>query len=65
MEISRNLRVTFLFDSSSEEIEDDAGPSLVVNQNLDMPEGATFSDSESSHCNPDDPHRALDIDLDL
>lgn len=30
-----------------------------------MPEGATFSDSESSHGNLDDPHRALNIDLDL
>lgn len=32
---------------------------------MELPEGATYSDSESNHDNPDDPHRALDIDLDM
>lgn len=52
--------------SSDEEIAEEVQDSvLVVNQSLELPEGATLSDSESSHDNPDDPHKALDIDLDL
>jgi len=52
-------------DSSSDEAEVASGPSLVVNKDMELPEGATLSDSDSSHYNADDPHRALDIDLDL
>lgn len=57
---------------SSEETEDDEdfygggdGP-VVVNQNMDMPEGATLSDGSLSSRSGaiDDPHRALNIDLD-
>lgn len=51
--------------SSSDE-DGDVGPSLVVNQNFELPEGAKMSDeSDSGQMNPDDPHRALDIDLEL
>lgn len=39
-------------------------PPVLVNQSMDMPEGATLSDSASSHGPADDPHRALNIDLD-
>ncbi|XP_065166579.1 AP-3 complex subunit delta isoform X2 [Atheta coriaria] len=49
---------------SSTDGEDDA-PNVIVSQNIEIPEGATLSDSESSHDNMDDPHRALNIDLDL
>ncbi|KAI4454760.1 delta adaptin-related [Holotrichia oblita] len=52
-------------ESSSDENEQEIAASLVVNRNLELPEGATLSDSESSHGNMDDPHRALDIDLEL
>ncbi|KAF2899689.1 hypothetical protein ILUMI_06486, partial [Ignelater luminosus] len=51
-------------ESSSDEAEEAAsGSSLMVNKNMELPEGATLSDSESTPDNPDDPHRALDIDL--
>ncbi|KAK9753947.1 AP-3 complex subunit delta-1 [Popillia japonica] len=52
-------------ESSSDENEQEIAATLVVNRNLELPEGATLSDSESSHGNMDDPHRALDIDLEL
>ena len=51
--------------SSSEENDEDVTPNLIVNRNLELPEGATLSDSDSSRGNLDDPHRALDIDLEL
>lgn len=57
--------------SSSDDEENDGdgvgGASLVVvNQNFELPEGAKMSDeSDSGQMNPDDPHRALDIDLEL
>lgn len=51
--------------SEEEEVEHDNEPSLVINQNLELPEGATLSDSDSDQGNADDPHRALDIDLEL
>lgn len=54
--------------SSSDEEENDAdtGPSLIVNQTFELPEGAKMSDdSDGGQMNVDDPHRALDIDLDL
>ncbi|GJQ85943.1 g [Trypoxylus dichotomus] len=52
-------------ESSSDENEQEIAANLVINRNLELPEGATLSDSESSHGNLDDPHRALDIDLEL
>lgn len=51
-------------ESSSEDEIKGIEPSLVVSRNMDMPEGATFSDSNSSQGPIDDPHRALNIDLD-
>ncbi|XP_018320785.1 AP-3 complex subunit delta isoform X2 [Agrilus planipennis] len=51
--------------SSSEENEVNSAPNLLVLKDMELPEGATLSDSESSNGNPDDPHKALDIDLDL
>lgn len=52
--------------SSSDDENEDVRPSLVVNQNFELPEGAKMSDdSDSGNMNPDDPHRALDIDLEL
>lgn len=51
-------------ESSSDE-NADAEPSVEVKQVLELPEGATLSDSDSDHHRLDDPHRALDIDLEL
>lgn len=62
-------------NNSSDELDDDVSDnsvaggdaSIVVNQSLDMPEGATFSDDSLSSRGGgalDDPHRALNIDLD-
>lgn len=52
-------------ESSSDENADDNAPVVQVKQDLELPEGATLSDSDSDHHRLDDPHRALDIDLDL
>ncbi|XP_037919686.1 AP-3 complex subunit delta isoform X3 [Hermetia illucens] len=51
--------------SSSESEEEDVKPLHVVNTTAEMPEGAKFSDSDDKETayDPDDPHRALDIDL--
>ncbi|CAH0548958.1 unnamed protein product [Brassicogethes aeneus] len=51
-------------ESSSDE-NADVGPSVEVKRDLELPEGATLSDSDSDRGNKDDPHRALDIDLEL
>lgn len=51
-------------ESSSDE-NVDVGPAVEVKRDLELPEGATLSDSDSDKGNKDDPHRALDIDLDL
>ncbi|KAJ8921177.1 hypothetical protein NQ315_013649 [Exocentrus adspersus] len=51
-------------ESSSDEAPE-AGPIIEVKQDMELPEGATLSDSESDHGLKDDPHKALDIDLDL
>lgn len=39
----------------------------IVNTKIEMPEGAIMSDSEDKNkqFDLDDPHRALDIDLDM
>lgn len=52
------------FNSSSDE-NIDQGPVVEVKKDLELPEGATLSDSDSDHKTKDDPHRALDIDLEL
>lgn len=50
--------------SSSE--DENSGPLVIVNTGIgEMPEGAVLSDGENDDEGPnDDPHRALDIDLD-
>jgi len=45
--------------------EDSSAPVHVVNTVIEMPDGAIISDNEESHLPQDDPHRALDIDLDM
>ncbi|KAL1501543.1 hypothetical protein ABEB36_006845 [Hypothenemus hampei] len=50
---------------SSSDDNADLAPTVEVKRDLELPEGATLSDSDSDHNNLDDPHRALDIDLDL
>ncbi|XP_055841198.1 AP-3 complex subunit delta [Episyrphus balteatus] len=51
---------------TTSESEDDTKPTPLVNKTLDMPEGVALSDSEDKDkFDPDDPHRALDIDLDI
>ncbi|KAL3270684.1 hypothetical protein HHI36_021212 [Cryptolaemus montrouzieri] len=47
--------------SSDENVE--AAPT--VRREFDMPEGATLSDSDSSRGNENDPHKALNIELDI
>ncbi|CAG9831105.1 unnamed protein product [Diabrotica balteata] len=51
-------------ESSSDE-EVNHGPVIEVKRDMELPEGATISDNESDHSHKDDPHRALDIDLNL
>lgn len=48
-------------ESSSDENEE----APAVKRELELPEGATLSDSDSSHDNKDDPHKALNIELDI
>ncbi|XP_044762677.1 AP-3 complex subunit delta [Coccinella septempunctata] len=48
-------------ESSSDENEE----APAVRRELELPEGATLSDSDSSHGNDDDPHKALNIELDI
>ncbi|XP_055911351.1 AP-3 complex subunit delta [Eupeodes corollae] len=51
---------------TTSESEEDTKPMPLVNKTLDMPEGVALSDSEDKDkFDPDDPHRALDIDLDI
>ncbi|CAG9770235.1 unnamed protein product [Ceutorhynchus assimilis] len=52
-------------ESSSDDDNADTVPAVEVKQHMELPEGATLSDSESEQHKLDDPHRALDIDLDL
>ncbi|XP_034117209.1 AP-3 complex subunit delta isoform X2 [Drosophila albomicans] len=53
--------------NSSSESETEPKPLHIVNTTLDMPEGVTLSDSEDKDgkYDPNDPHRALDIELDI
>lgn len=51
---------------TSSESDDDAKHTPLVNKTLDMPEGVDLSDSEDKDkFDPDDPHRALNIDLEI
>jgi hypothetical protein len=52
--------------ATSEEEEEDVAPLHVVNTDIgEMPEGAQLSDGEEPDSRPnDDPHKALDINLD-
>ncbi|KAM7348697.1 adaptor-related protein complex 3, delta 1 subunit-like garnet isoform 1-T1 [Cochliomyia hominivorax] len=53
--------------NSSSESEDEPKPLHIVNTTLDMPEGVSLSDNDDKDgkFDPDDPHRALDIELDI
>ncbi|XP_062538957.1 AP-3 complex subunit delta [Armigeres subalbatus] len=52
--------------SESDSDSDDPKPVHVVNTVVELPEGAIMSDTEDKVTeDPDDPHRALDIDLDV
>ncbi|XP_017853245.1 AP-3 complex subunit delta isoform X2 [Drosophila busckii] len=53
--------------NNSSESEAEPKPLHIVNTTLDMPEGVTLSDSEDKDgkYDPNDPHRALDIELDI
>ncbi|XP_017155258.1 AP-3 complex subunit delta isoform X1 [Drosophila miranda] len=53
--------------NSSSESEGEPKPLHIVNTTLDMPEGVSLSDSEDKDgkYDPNDPHRALDIELDI
>jgi len=52
-------------EDADADAEDSSAPTHVVSSNIEMPEGATLSDNEDSHLPENDPHRALDIDLDM
>ncbi|XP_058834592.1 AP-3 complex subunit delta isoform X2 [Topomyia yanbarensis] len=52
--------------SESDSESDEPKPLHVVNTVVELPEGAIMSDNEDkTNEDPDDPHRALDIDLDV
>ncbi|XP_058064271.1 AP-3 complex subunit delta [Anopheles bellator] len=53
------------YSEESDSESDDKKPVHVVNTVIELPEGAILSDSEDkNYDDPNDPHRALDIDLD-
>jgi AP-3 complex subunit delta-1 len=60
----KNKKKKHKSESSSDENVNE-GPVVEVKRELELPEGATLSDSDSSHGHVDDPHRALNIDLEL
>lgn len=64
---TENVNFTILIKicCSSSDDNVDHGPVIEVKKDLELPEGATLSDSDSDHKTKDDPHRALDIDLEL
>lgn len=55
------------YTSSDSEEEEASKPIHLVNTMVEVPEGATLSDNDDKDLNIDanDPHRALDIDLEL
>ncbi|XP_053678371.1 AP-3 complex subunit delta [Anopheles nili] len=53
------------YSEESDSESDDPKPLHVVNTVIELPEGAILSDTEDkNNADPNDPHRALDIDLD-
>lgn len=60
---SKKHRVNY----TSSESEDDKLGTNLVNTAVEVPEGATLSDLEEKEIvgDPNDPHRALDIDLEM
>uniref|UniRef100_A0A224YTA0 AP-3 complex subunit delta-1 n=1 Tax=Rhipicephalus zambeziensis TaxID=60191 RepID=A0A224YTA0_9ACAR len=54
------LKKTLASESEEEELP---APLGVVNTSVEMPEGARLTDDDDDDRNADDPHRALDIDL--
>uniref|UniRef100_A0A2M4BBA4 AP-3 complex subunit delta n=1 Tax=Anopheles marajoara TaxID=58244 RepID=A0A2M4BBA4_9DIPT len=53
------------YSEESDSESDDPKPLHIVNTVIELPEGAILSDSEDKNNeDPNDPHRALDIDLD-
>uniref|UniRef100_A0A182W523 AP-3 complex subunit delta n=1 Tax=Anopheles minimus TaxID=112268 RepID=A0A182W523_9DIPT len=53
------------YSDESDTESDDPKPLHVVNTVIELPEGAILSDTEDkNNADPNDPHRALDIDLD-
>ncbi|XP_050074307.1 AP-3 complex subunit delta [Anopheles maculipalpis] len=53
------------YSDESDSESDDPKPLHVVNTVIEVPEGAILSDTEDkNNADPNDPHRALDIDLD-
>lgn len=60
----RRKKASELGPASDTEEEEPPGPLGVVNTSVgEMPEGARLSDNDDDDRNADDPHRALDIDL--
>ncbi|XP_075527426.1 adaptor-related protein complex 3, delta 1 subunit-like garnet isoform X2 [Dermacentor variabilis] len=59
----RRKKTSQLAVASESDEEELPGPLGVVNTSVEMPEGARLSDDDDDDRNADDPHRALDIDL--
>ncbi|XP_035912410.1 AP-3 complex subunit delta-like [Anopheles stephensi] len=61
----RHGKKTKRCSDESDSESDDPKPLHVVNTVIELPEGAILSDTEDkNNADPNDPHRALDIDLD-
>ncbi|CAG9861610.1 unnamed protein product [Phyllotreta striolata] len=60
----RGKKKKYKSESSSDE-EINQGPAIEIKRDMELPEGATLSDGDSDRSQNDDPHRALDIDLNL
>lgn len=58
-------KINYTSSDSEEEVE--SKPIHLVNTMVEIPEGATLSDNDDKDLNIDanDPHRALDIDLEM
>ncbi|XP_049515272.1 AP-3 complex subunit delta-1-like isoform X2 [Dermacentor silvarum] len=59
----RRKKTSQLAVASESDEEELPGPLGVVNTSVEMPEGARLTDDDDDDRNADDPHRALDIDL--
>ncbi|XP_056647790.1 AP-3 complex subunit delta [Diorhabda sublineata] len=51
--------------ASSSDDDLNQGPVIEIKRDMELPEGATLSDAGSDRSEKDDPHRALNIDLNL